>query len=175
MCPTDGVVLVPTDELPAPPVEDASLGVFHPATAVVVASLAAGRHVPVRAIEVDARTVELRVPADARDGLRAQLAVRWGDVVAAVPEEHRAAVADVGDRLVGWHDAPGGAWVDGQGRVRVEASAEEEAGLDAARRVGPVLSVIGLLGLLLAWISDGGPGMWLAAGAAVLLGLLLPL
>ena len=36
-CPTDDVDLVPADELPPAPVADASLGVFHPAVAVVCA------------------------------------------------------------------------------------------------------------------------------------------
>lgn len=174
VCPTDRVALVPGDQLPAVAEDDASLGVFHPVAARTIIELATRRGVPVRVVTVDDERAELRVPASVRDRLRADLAVRWGEVVAAVAPDDRARLTGSGDRLVGWHDAPGGAWVDDHGRVRVDASAEEEATIDAQRRIGPALAIVGALGLLLAWLADGGEVMWLLAGAALVLGLLLP-
>lgn len=175
VCPVDGVALVARDLLPAPVDPEASLGVFHPAVAVVVAELATRRGAPVRLVEIDAARVELRVPAPIRDRLRADLTVGWGSVLEALPDEAHDGVRAVGDRLPGWHDAPGGAWVDGRGRLRVEASPDEEEVLDASRRVGPALAAAGAVGLLLAWVTDGGEVLWLTAGAALVLGLLLPL
>lgn len=175
VCPTDGVPLVAPEELPPPPLEEASLGVFHPAVAVVVRAIAARREVPTRAVAVDDARVELRVPEAARDALRAELAVHWSSVVAAVPPEQQQDLRGVGHRLVGWHDAPGGAWVDREGRVRVEASPDEEATVDASRRVGPALAAAGVVGLLLAWTGDGSGALWVVSVAALVLGLLLPL
>lgn len=174
-CPVDGVALVDRDLLPPAPMRDAPLGVFHPAVAAVVSAVADRRGIVVRVVEVDDVRVELRVPAPVRDRLRADLTLGWGGVLGAVEEDERAAAAAVGETLPGWHDAPAGAWVDREGRLRVDPGADEVAVEDAARRVGPVLAAAGAVGLLLAWVSDGSDTLWFVSVAALLLGLLLPL
>lgn len=152
------------------------MGRFHPAVAAVVADVARRRGLPVDTGPVDG-SVEVLVPADGREDLRAELAVGWEGVLAALDPEDVTAVRSSGGRLPGWEDAPDGAWVDRQGRLRVAGPDEEERAADDDRALGPVLVVVGGLALLLAWYTDG-EGLRLLAGVgglgAVLTGLFLP-
>ena len=176
VCPVDDEVLLPRDQLPPPRVGDAQLGLFHPTVVLLVHRWLLARRTPFRTVEVDDRRVELRVPADVRDDLRAALTLHWPDVVRALePAAREQLVADgaTGDHP-GWWDAPRGAWIDDDGRLRVEASPEEQDVEDAARTFGPALVVFGVVVLLLAWVTGLDAGALLLGGSAVVLGLLLP-
>ncbi len=176
VCPVDGEVLVPRAQLPPPPVGDAQLGLFHPTVVLLVQRWLRANTIPFRTIEVDDRRVELRLPADVRDDLRATLTLNWPDFVRALEPEARQQLVDdgaTGDHP-GWLDAPRGAWVDDEGRLRVEAGPDEVASEDAARTVGPALVIVGVVVLLLSWVTGFDAGPVLLGVGAVVLGLLLP-
>ena len=176
VCPIDDEVLVPRDQLPPPPVRDAQLGLFHPAVVLLVQRWLGANQTPHRAVEVDDLRVELRVPGDVRDDLRAALTLHYSGFVRALEPEARQALAAsgaAGDHP-GWYDAPHGAWIDDDGRLRVEASPEEEAVHDASRTIGPALVIIGVIVLLLAWVTGFDAGPVLLGISAIVLGLLLP-
>lgn len=176
ICPVDDEVLVPRDQLPPPPVGDAQLGLFHPSVVLLVQRWLTANQTPCRPVEVDDRLVELRVPADVRDDLRAQLTLHWPDFVRALEPEARQQLVDdeaTGDHP-GWFDAPRGAWIDDDGRLRVEASPDELAHQDASRTIGPALVIAGVVILLLSWVTGFDAGPVLLGGSAIVLGLLLP-
>ena len=176
VCPVDGEVLLPRDQLPPPPVGDAQLGLFHPTVVLLVQRWLGANQTGFRTIEVDARRVELRVPADVRDDLRAALTLHWPDFVRALEPAAREQLVDdgaTGDHP-GWLDPPRGAWIDDDGRLRVEAGPEEEDGQDASRTIGPALVIVGVVVLLLAWGTGFDAGAVLLGGSAIVLGLLLP-
>lgn len=176
VCPTDDEVLVPVDQLPPPPVGDAPLGLFHPAVVLLVQRWLTANQTQFRAVEVDDQRVELRVGEDVRDDLRASLTLNYSGFLRALEPEAREALAEAGTGHdhPGWYDAPQGAWIDDDGRLRVEASPEEEAVHDASRTIGPALVAIGVVVLLLAWVTGWSAGPVLLGISAVVLGLLLP-
>lgn len=173
-CPTDDEVLVPVDQLPPAPVPQAQLGLFHPATVLLVQRFLAVKQVPVRTIEVDDQRVELWVPGDARDDVRAELTLNWSGFLQALEPDAQAEVAQLDDHHPGWYDAPQGAWIDHDGRLRVDPSPDEEAAADASRTIGPALVVAGVIVLLLAWFTGFSAGAVLLGGGAIVFGLLLP-
>lgn len=176
VCPTHGEVLVARADLPPPPVRDAQLGLFHPTVVLLVQRWLTANQTRFRTVEVDDQRVELRVPEDVRDDLRASLTLNWtGFVRALEPDARQQLVEDgaTGDHA-GWLDAPRGAWVDDDGRLRVEASPDEEATRDAARTIGPGLVIAGVIVLLLAWVTGFDEGPVLLGVSAIVLGLLLP-
>jgi hypothetical protein len=174
ICPTDGEALVATEDLPPRPVGEAPLGLFHPSVVLVVQRFLGARDVQWRTVEVDDERVQLWVTEDVRDDLRAALVMTWPGLLRVLDAEFQQQLRALGGDHPGWHDAPHGAWVDDHGRIRVEATPDEEAAADAARTVGPGLAIVGIVLLLLAWVNgwDGGPVV-LGIGAIVL-GLLLP-
>lgn len=176
VCPTHGEVLVARNQLPPRPVGDAQLGLFHPLLVLLVQRWLTANQTQFRTVEVDDHRVELRVPADVRDDLRASLTLNWSGFVRALEPEARQQLVDdgaTGDHP-GWHDAPRGAWIDDDGRLRVEASPEEEAVADASRTIGPALVIAGIVVLLLSWVTGFDAGPVLLGGGAIVLGLLLP-
>lgn len=174
VCPTDDALLVPRDQLPPAPVEDAALGLFHPLAADAVQRFLTHRQLPYNRVEVDDTRVELRIPAPARDDVRANLTLNWSGFLRALEPEQQVEVASAGGVQPGWYDAPQGAWVDDDGRLRVDASPDEEAAADAARTYGPALTVIGVVTLLLAWVTGWDAGAVTLGVSALVLGLLVP-
>lgn len=174
-CPDDGATLVAGPVAPADPaVEESSLGTFHPRMATELRRLLETRGVAHRLVEVDDERTEVRVPADVRETLRAELTLAWGSLLRLLPPDEAPAVLAVGsEQHPGWHDAPAGAWVDDDGRLRV-ATAEDEALADAQRATGPVLAAGGVVAVLLAWATGGSDVLYLLGGSALVLGLLLP-
>lgn len=176
VCPVDDVALVARDQLPPPPVQQAQLGLFHPTMVLLVQRWLTANQTRFRTVEVDDRRVELRVPEDVRDDLRAALTVNWTGFVRALEPDARQQLVDdgaTGDHP-GWLDPPRGAWVDDDGRLRVDASQEEEDGRDASRTIGPALVTGGAVILLLAWVTGFDAGPVLLGVGAIVLGLLLP-
>lgn len=153
------------DDVPLPPRVDALLGTFHPAVAEQLRSLVEHRGIAADAVPLGDR-VEVLVDREWRDDLRAELVVRWREIVTALPDEERLEVAALGGSQPGWYDAPRGAWVDRQGRLQVDPTDDEVAEDDARRVLGPGLVTVGALLLLYGWY-DGGSSQ----AVAVVLGL----
>ena len=176
----DGVLECATCRVPlappgvnAPPQADALLGTFHPLPARYVLQLVEDRGIVHDFVEVDGR-VEVLVEREWRDDLRAELAVNWRDLIARLPQDEMYGVLSEGGRQPGWYDAPEGAWVDRQGRLKVEPVAEEELEADAARTTGPALVGIGAFLIILGWyVGDLAWAIVLGIGLA-LTGLFLP-
>lgn len=140
---------------PARPRLDALLGRFDRALAEQVTSLLERRVIAYHAVPVDG-DVEVLVAREQRDDLRAELALTWGELVAAADEEARQRLAsEEPGSLVGWRDAPEGAWVDRRGRLQVAPSPREQAEDDARRVAGPSLLTLGVFLILLGWYAGG--------------------
>lgn len=172
VCADCGIPLAP-DGTPPPPVR---LGRFHPPVASTIAAIAERRRIAVEA-EAGDGWVELYVPADDRERLRADLVVAWDRVLDQLDEDQRGSLPEDGGSLRGWIDPPEGVWIDRDGEVRVGGSAEEEQAEAEARSVGPALAAFGAILLLLAWYAGDGPFrlLTLVLGVAlVLVGLFLP-
>lgn len=153
----------------------ARVGRFHPAAARVVIELAVQRGAPVQT-DLVGDLVDVRVPKDRRDGLRAELLLTWDALVARLPPQDQAELAAQGGQLPGWGDTPGDVWVDRDGQLRV-APGEEEAEEDTGRIVGPTLVATAILLLLLAWqLGDGHLRLLAAIGGfgMLLVGTFLP-
>lgn len=152
------------------------VGRFHPAAAEAVVELARRRGIPTDVEKAD-DSIDVLVPGEHRDDLRAQLTVAWDGVLARLDPVAQLDVRAAGGRLAGWVDAPEGAWVDREGKLRVAASDEEERAADLGRTLGPALMAAGLLLGLLAWYMGEGRLRLLTAVAGVALvavGLFLP-
>lgn len=172
LCADCGLPLVP-DDVPPPPTVDALLGTFHPEAASAVVRLLVARTIPFDVVRVEDR-VEVAVDRGYRDDLRAELVVRWSELLATLPAETMYAVIATGGSQPGWHDAPRGAWVDRAGRLQVDGSDDEDEAVDRRRVVGPSLTFAGVLVVLLAWYAGGDAG-WVAGGVvAILAGLVIP-
>ncbi len=151
------------------------VGRFHPAAARAVIELAVKRGAHVQTDLVD-DMVDVRVPKDRRDGLRAELLLTWDALVARLPPQDQAELEAQGGQLPGWGDTPDDVWVDRDGQLRV-ALAQEEAEEDIGRVVGPTLLAAAILLLLLAWQLGDGHLRLLAAVAGfgmLLVGTFLP-
>lgn len=153
-----------------PQTSGARVGRFHPAAARAVVELAVRRGAPVQTSVVDDR-VDVLVPTERRDGLRAELLLTWDALLARLPPHDQAELQAHGGQLPGWDDTPVGAWVDRNGRLRAARAEEEEVEEDADRTVGPALMAVAVMLLLLAWQIGNGHLRLLAAIGG--LGLLL--
>lgn len=152
----------------------ARLGRFHPAVAPAVVELAIRRGAPVETTTVDG-TVEVLVPSERRDGLRAELLLSWDDLLTRLSPHDQVEVEAQGGQLPGWDDKPDGVWVDRDGQLRVARAQEEEA--EEERIVGPAIVAIAVVLLLLAWqLGDGHLRLLLAVVGfgLLLIGIFLP-
>lgn len=167
-CPDCDAALVSDPALIAPPT--AHLGRFHPVMAREVAVFAGRRGIdPI--LEDDLDAIAVRVPADRRDGLRADLVIAWPSLFSELEPEEQDEVRQLTGPLAGWHDAPEGVWVDRQGRLRAAPPREEEEAADADRALGPAMVAIGMIVLVVAWYV--GPGLLRLVAAISGLGLVL--
>lgn len=159
-----------------PTVRNIRVGRFHPAAADAVVDFAVRRGAPVQTRVVHDR-VDVLVPAELRDGLRAELLLGWDALLARLPPHDQAELREHGGPLPGWDDTPDGVWVDRDGRLRVARAEEEEIEEDADRTVGPALVAVALILLFLAWqIGDGHLRLLAAIGGLglLLIGIFLP-
>lgn len=157
---------------PEPPgMPDTRLGVFHPTMAATLLDLLSQRGTPYETVTRD-RGLEIVVPRDERDGLRAELSVDWGTRIAELDEEQRSDVRWQGGQYPGWLDPPEGGYIDREGRLVVDAKDDSEA--DASRTIGPTLAVVGLGLLLATWYLGLGMGTGFLGVALLVFGLLVP-
>jgi hypothetical protein len=172
-----GVTVCPDCGLPLgdeAPVQWRELGRFDTIAAPAVGDELRARGVAVELAE-EGDVTAVRVPDDAHDDVRAALLFDWNRVLARLELEQIAGLT--AGPAPGWRDAPRGAWVDREGRVRVSAGPDAEDRADAHRTIGPALAALGVLLVLLAWYMGPGPlrGLCGLVGVVVLvLGLLLP-
>lgn len=166
--------LIP-DGAPLPPepagVPDTRLGVFHPTIATALLDLLSERGTPHETVTRD-RGLEIVVPRQERDDLRAELSVDWSTRIAELDEEQRSDVRWQGGEYPGWLDPPEGGYIDREGRLVVDAKDDREA--DASRTLGPMLAVIGAGLLLGTWYFGLGMGAGFLGVALLVFGLLVP-
>jgi hypothetical protein len=171
-CPACRVPLAREGEPVLPPL-DALLGTFHPIVAQRVVGLLGRRNLRHDVMPLDDR-VEILMDRDRRDELRAELSLAWTDLMGQLPHDDLFEVLAAGAPQPGWFDPPQGAWVDREGKVQVEGSADEAAERDARRVVGPSLAVIGLVLGLFGWYAGGSAALAVVGIGMVVLGVMLP-
>lgn len=165
----DTGAIVGVDAGPGPAAE-ARLGSFHPAIAERIAELLFRRAIAHTVVERD-DAVEVRIDADWRDDVRAELTLTWSEVLGRLDPAVAQELRELGGSAPGWYDAPQGGYIDRAGRLVVSAVEDDE---DEARIVGPALLTIGAILAVVGWyVLDSGAV--LSAGLALaILGLLTP-
>jgi hypothetical protein len=174
-CRSCGVPLVPDDAVdaaPPPPSVDTRLGTFHPAAVTLVLALLDTRGVP-HETRTTGQGIEVLVPYEWRDDLRAELTLTWGELVRRLDEDATLAVLGAGGSTPGWYDAPHGGYVDRAGRL-VVAVDDDEVEDDAARVVGPALLTVGAILVVLGWWMFDSAAVAVAGVALAILGLVTP-
>lgn len=151
------------------------LGTFHPSMAAHVSGLLDGRGIAhaVDAAEADGG-VTVQIDPAWRNEVRSELTLRWGDLVASLPEDEVVEVLASGGAAPGWYDPPQGGYVDRAGRLVVDAGADEEAAEDASRIVGPALLTTGVILAVSGWYVFDATAVALVGVALVIVGLFTP-
>ncbi len=181
VCAECGEPLVrPDAPVQVPPRAGALLGTFHPDVATEVTDLLAERGIVHDTVPVDG-AVEVLVDGDWRDETRAELTVRWDEVLSQLPRPQRREVLTGGGPargsdgpLAGWYDAPSGAWIDRHGRLQVPSGEQAEREADARRVVGPGMVTLGAVLALFGWYTGGSDLLLVAGVALTLAGPLVP-
>ena len=183
-CATCRVALVPEDELPDDAAPDrlreatvpqapheVHLGTFHPAMAREVEAL-----LDERGIDHDRRerddAVQVRVDQRWRDDVRAELLLRWDELLADLEVDEAEDVLPTGGQAPGWLDPPVGGHIDRDGRLVVEGPAEDDT--DSSRTLGPAMIAGGLILAVSAWQVVEVPALVLLGVALAIVGLLIP-
>ena len=161
----------PRPARPDAPAGPRPLGRFHPDILPQVL-----RVLREQGVEHDVRTrdddVEVAVDAGRRDELRAELLMRWDDLLAELDADLAPEVLGSGEHAAGWLDAPRGSYIDRDGKLVVDAPPEDDA--DDRRTLGPTLVAGGAILALAGWqVLDVGAVILAGAGLA-LLGLFIP-
>ncbi len=167
-CVSCGVGLLP-DDATLPARVDRLLGTFDPTVADRLTGILVHRHIPHRLVDVAGRT-EVIVDRERADDLRAEFATSWGEVLASLSPDERVDLPAT--RVRGWYDAPQGAWIDRQGRTRVDPA--EDATVEGPRLWGPSLAMVGGVLGLFGWYSGRSAVLGLLGLTLVVVGLLLP-
>lgn len=185
-CTACDVALVPAEqvsadqprerEFPAPRPDPAAaaaqhLGRFHPAMATRVLVLLADRGIEAAVHQHDDHT-EVAVPGTWRDDVRAELVLRWDELLAGLEADDAPAVLAAGGHAPGWFDAPLGGHIDRDGKLVVEAPAEDDA--DSGRTLGPAMIAGGAILAVSGWLVVELPVLVLIGIGLVVLGLFLP-
>lgn len=185
-CATCDLDLVPAEELSAdgtlerePPAArpDPSaataqhLGRFHPTMATQVLALLEDRGIEAAVQHHDDHT-EVAVPGAWRDDVRAELVLRWDELLAELEADDAPAVLAAGGHAPGWFDAPLGGHIDREGRLVVDAPTEDE--VDAGRTVGPALIAGGAILAVSGWLVVELPALVLVGLGLLVVGLFLP-
>ncbi|MFP4311317.1 MAG: hypothetical protein ACLFS9_04960 [Nitriliruptoraceae bacterium] len=146
------------------------LGRFHPAVAPHVLALLESKGIAtVQRLGDD--EVAISVPGSWRDDNRAELLLRWDELLAALDADQAPDVLGTGGHTPGWRDAPLGGAIDRDGRLIVDAPDDEE---DRGRTLGPATVIGGAILALSGWQIIDAPGLIVAGIAVMIVGLLLP-
>ena len=168
----DGTAPVPA----AAPLTDADLaerplGRFHPVMAEQVIGLLAERGIEAVTHVHDDHT-EVWIPGTWRDEVRAELVVRWEELLGELDPDDAPEVLASEGHAPGWMDAPLGGYIDRDGRLVVDAPPEDDA--DSRRTLGPAMIAGGAILAVSGWLVVEVPALVILGAALVLLGLLLP-
>jgi hypothetical protein len=177
LCGSCGVVLHEVDDsglaigTPVLPIaSDVRLGTFHPAVAERIAELLYRRAIGHTVVERD-DAAEVRIDADWRDDLRAELTLTWSEMMTHLDPEVAEEVRAGGGRSPGWYDAPQGGYIDRAGKLVVSAVEDDD---DEARVIGPILLTTGaILAVVGWWVIDSG-GLLTVGLALLILGAFTP-
>lgn len=147
------------------------LGRFHPDIVPLVLDV-----IRDKGVDHDVRTrddeVEVLVEHAWRDDLRAELLLRWDELLAELDADLAPEVLASGAHAAGWLDAPLGSYIDRDGKLVVDAPPEDDD--DTRRTLGPTLVAGGAILALAGWqIVDVG-AVIIAGVALVLIGLFIP-
>lgn len=147
------------------------LGRFHPDIVPLVLDV-----LREKGVEHDVRTrdddVEVAVEGQWRDDLRAELLLRWDDLLAELDTDLAPEVLGSGEHAAGWFDAPLGSYIDRDGKLVVDAPPDDDA--DDRRTLGPTLVAGGAILAIAGWqVVDVG-AVVIAGVALVLIGLFIP-
>ncbi len=166
----------PGPQLPAPRPDPAGtsaqhLGRFHPTMATQVLALIEDRGIEAAVHSHDDHT-EVAVPGTWRDDVRAELVLRWDELLAGLEPDDAPEVLAAGGHTPGWYDAPLGGHIDRDGKLVVDAPIEDDA--DGGRTLGPALIAGGAILVVSGWQVAELPALVLIGIALVVLGVFLP-
>lgn len=147
------------------------LGRFHPTMAARVLTLLEDRGIDAVVQRHDDHT-EVAVPGRWRDDVRAELVLRWDELLAALEADDAPAVLATGGHAPGWFDAPLGGHIDRDGRLVVDAPAEDD--VDGGRTLGPAMIAGGAILAVSGWLVVEQPVLVLVGIGLLVLGLFLP-
>lgn len=146
------------------------LGRFHPALAPHVLALLEGKGIETTH-QLGDDAVMITVPGGWRDDVRAELVLRWDELLAGLEADAAPDVLASGGHTPGWPDAPLGGAIDRDGRLVVDAPDDEA---DGSRTLGPAMLVGGAILALSGWQVVDSPALIIAGLGVMLLGLFLP-
>jgi hypothetical protein len=177
LCGSCGVVLHDVDDsglaigTPVLPIaSDVRLGTFHPAVAERIAELLYRRAIGHTVVERD-DAAEVRIDADWRDDLRAELTLTWSEMMTHLDPEVAEEVRAGGGRSPGWYDAPQGGYIDRAGKLVVSAVEDDD---DEARVIGPILLTTGAILAVVGWWVIDSSGLLTVGLALLILGAFTP-
>jgi hypothetical protein len=185
-CATCHLDLVPAEQLPddhAPELQDPPprpgsaalaaqhLGRFHPTMATQVLALLEARGIDAAVQRHDDHTA-VAVPGTWRDDVRAELVLRWDELLAGLEADDAPAVLAAGGHAPGWFDAPLGGHIDRDGKLVVDAPTEDDA--DGSRTLGPAMIAGGAIIAVSGWQVVELPTLVLIGIGLIVLGLFLP-
>lgn len=185
-CATCRLELVPAERLqgedgrppvPAPARPDAAalaeqhLGRFHPTMATAVLALLEDRGIPATVAAHDDHT-EVAIPGTWRDELRAELVLRWDELIEELDPEDAPEVLAAAGHAPGWFDAPVGGAIDRDGKLVVDAPDEDD--VDGHRTLGPTMIAGGAILAVSGWQVVELPALVIIGVGLILLGLFLP-
>ncbi len=147
------------------------LGRFHPDIVQLVLDVLQDKGVDHEVRRFDDH-VEVAVDGRWRDDLRAELVVRWDELLAELDADLGPEVLGSGAHAAGWFDAPLGSYIDRDGKLVVDAPPEDDA--DDRRTLGPTLVAGGVALAIAGWqVVDVG-ALIIAGVALALIGLFIP-
>jgi hypothetical protein len=147
------------------------LGRFHPTMATQVLALLEARGIDATVQRRDDHT-EVAVPGASRDDVRAELVLRWDELLAGLEPDDAPEVLAAGGLTPGWFDAPLGGHIDRDGRLVVDAPTEDDA--DGSRTLGPAMIAGGAIIAVSGWQVVDLPALVLIGIGLIVLGLFLP-
>ncbi|MFO7961460.1 MAG: hypothetical protein R6U94_10985 [Nitriliruptoraceae bacterium] len=115
---------------------------------------------------------EVAVPGTWRDDVRAELVLRWDELLAGLEPDDAPEVLAAGGRTPGWFDAPLGGHIDRDGKLVVDAPAEDDA--EGGRTLGPAMIAGGAILVVSGWQVVELPALVLIGIALAVLGVFLP-
>jgi hypothetical protein len=169
------LVTDPQAEAPAEEAPLARLGTFHARMGEGVAELLRERDIRHELHPAsDGSGTQVMIDPAWRDEVRSELALRWSEIVATLPEDEVLEVLASGGTAPGWFDPPRGGYVDRAGRLVVDAGEDEEAAQDASRVAGPALLTAGAILAISGWYVFDSSAVALAGVALLIVGLFSP-